>query len=219
MKTMRLPIVCLICLTVVPAADAARMEMDSFDTAMTRQYLAFTAWALGLGAATALADNSPEVPLTCAAPTAISTPDPRPADPRLRLAQSGSAGGTLGKKDQSLSGGQQSKEPPAQRERKQPSYSLSGTWDYTQDCQVGTYRGSFQISQTGASSFRGTANQVSPKISTSLVNGVINGNRISFNATFSSFESWSGTLSGSGRMQGTVTTSSVGNCTWRASRS
>jgi hypothetical protein len=96
---------------------------------------------------------------------------------------------------------------------------LSGSWEYTQDCQVGTYRGAFQISQTAASAFRGTAHQESPKISTPIVNGVISGNSISFNATFSSLESWRGTLSGSGRMQGTVTTSSVGNCTWRASRS
>jgi hypothetical protein len=130
----------------------------------------------------------------------------------------GSAGGTLGKKDQSLSGGQPSKEPPAKSERTQPSFSLSGRWQYTQDCQVGTYRGTFQISQTGTNSFGGTAHQESPKISTPIVNGTISGNRVSFSGTFSSLENWNGALSGSGRMQGTVTTSAVGNCTWHASR-
>ena len=51
-----------------------------------------------------------------------------------------------------------------------------------------------------------------------MVQGTINGNRVSFKATFSSLERWNGTLSGSDRMQGTVKTGSVGNCTWRASR-
>jgi hypothetical protein len=83
---------------------------------------------------------------------------------------------------------------------------------------VGTYRGHFEIFQTGGQSFRGTAHQESPKISTPMVQGRISRNRVSFKATFSSLESWSGTLSGSDQMQGTATTGSVGNCTWRASR-
>jgi hypothetical protein len=154
-----------------------------------------------------------------AEPSAIALPDRGSGTVEQRLAQ-GSTGGTLGKKDQSLSGGSQpSKEPPpAQRERKQPSYSLSGTWEFIQDCQIGTYRGTFRLSQTGAAGFHGSFEQQSPKMSGTVFDGVISGSRVSFKATFSAVETWQGSLSGPGRMQGTVTGSTAGGCTWTARR-
>src|SRR5262249_32571665 len=124
---------------------------------------------------------------------------------RLRLAQAGSTGGTLGKPDQSLSGDKQKGPAPKPQgsakpagESSRPSYTLSGAWDYTQDCQIGSYRGNFQFSQTGAHSLRGTAHQVSPQISSEIFDAAINGNRVSFKVTFSSVETWTGSLSGSG---------------------
>jgi hypothetical protein len=148
---------------------------------------------------------------------AAQTLDGRAAWSDSRLAQ-GSTGGTLGKQDQSLSGGQQAKEPQRRRENNRPSFSLTGSWEFLQDCQIGTYRGTFKLSQTGATSFSGSFVQEAPKMSGRVFDGEIDGNRVSFKATFSAVETWQGSLAGPGRMQGTVRGSSAGGCTFTARR-
>jgi hypothetical protein len=139
----------------------------------------------------------------------------------LRIAQAGNVGGTLGKSDQSLSGDRR-KEPPAARGPRRPSFSLSGQWQWTQNCQIGgTFRGTFRISQSTAGRFGGSFYQEAPKSPGRISEGVIDGNRISFTVTLTEpnvrVEKWNGTLSG-GNMHGTAISQNVGSCTFRASR-
>jgi hypothetical protein len=141
----------------------------------------------------------------------------RQIEATLQVAQ-GSAGGTLGKTDRSLSGGQQGPERRPQSERGQRSSSISGSWAFTQDCQFGTFRGTFRLSQTDGSSFQGSFSQEAPKIAGTVFDGKIQGRRVSFKATFSAVETWEGTLSSPGRMEGKVTGSNAGGCTWSARR-
>jgi hypothetical protein len=169
--------------------------------------------ALMLGAAAALADSGAEAAHAWAASAAISAPDPRLAAPRLRLAQGGSTGGTLGKKDQSLSGDQ-----PAAKGPGQPSSSISGTWKWIQDCQGGTYRGNFRISQTGANSFGGSVYQEAPEASGAIVEGRIQGSQLSFKVTLNAIlETFQGSVA-AGRLEGTSTSQNYAPCTWRGSR-
>jgi hypothetical protein len=79
------------------------------------------------------------------------------------------------------------------------------------------------MSDIGAGRLRGIIRQQSPDFSGTIFEGSIQGNQISFKATlrnplgFTQVESWTGSLSGTGRMQGT-SINPYGTCPWTASR-
>jgi hypothetical protein len=181
--------------------------------------LALAGMVLVFGTASAQADASLAPEGSAANPVV----EPRTIAGRFQLVQGGSTGGTIGKTGQSLSGDNPSKATSPEKGRTQPPSSISGRWEWTQDCQIGSYRGHLQISQTGASRFSGRIFQESPNLSGAIFEGRIQGNQVSFRTTLNlvgttGFETWSGSLPGPGRMQGTATTPRVGTCTWSASR-
>jgi hypothetical protein len=141
-----------------------------------------------------------------------------PVRPAVRLAQ-GSTGGTLGKRDRSLSGGGPSaKEAPSGHDRQRPASAIAGRWEWTQNCQFGLYRGTFEMHQAGANRVQGTVYQRSPEASGTIVEGRFRANRVSFKVTLShGVETFDGSLAGPGRLQGT-SSSQYGPCTWTASR-
>jgi hypothetical protein len=155
--------------------------------------------------------------------------------PCVSLAQGGSTGGALGKSGQELSGDRAKETAPETAPRQRPptgtgerpnnGSSVGGHWRWSSNCALGSFSGTFQLSQAGANSFNGTVRQETNGASGTVTRGSIQGNRVSFTVTLSGggwpttrVEQWSGSLSGSRIMQGTATTPSVGSCSWSASR-
>jgi hypothetical protein len=142
---------------------------------------------------------------------------PRGPSPTIILAQ-GSTGGTLGKQDNSISGGVQPSKESSDRGRKQPPPSVSGRWQWTQSCSFGSYRGTFELRQPSPGSLQGTVYQQSPEASGPIVEGRASGSSFSFKVTLShGVETFSGSVGGPGRLQGT-SHSQYGPCTWTAHR-
>jgi hypothetical protein len=148
-------------------------------------------------------------------------------------AQAGSVGGTVGKREKSVSGGENTTE----RRRVRTAVSaagnrnhsagftaatISGSWQYESSCSGSRGQGSLNIVATSATSFTG-AYYGSGKI----LHGRIAGSRVSFGTHFIIDRNWTGTVSGSGgalRMQGSFsgpTPGSLGgegNCRFNATR-
>jgi hypothetical protein len=144
------------------------------------------------------------------------------------LAQAGSTGGIIGKQDKSLSGSEEADRPgtaplekrPAANTRETPSRasknSLIGRWQWHAQCTNGTSweaafvataadKESVALDFIGAGGGKGT--------------GVVTGNRVRLLRSFAVFtQTWTATLSGGNRMNGEITSSGKGSCSFQASR-
>jgi hypothetical protein len=144
------------------------------------------------------------------------------------FAQAGSTGGTIGKQDKSISGGDETDRPraaplekrPAANTRETPSRasknSLIGRWQWHAQCTNGTtWEAAFVATaadkETVALDFIGAGGGTGT--------GVVTGNRVRLlRAYVGPTQTWTATLSGGNRMNGEITSSQAGHCTFQASR-
>jgi hypothetical protein len=143
----------------------------------------------------------------------------------VRLAQAGSTGGTLGKTEQSLSGGRAKgpapeKRPGPSRKSKASTYpvrlaSLLGKWQWTAKCASGTFNGTIELVQS-ADQFSGSFMNPNMGVSEKITDGRIHGNRVSFNhhtgLVIRRVELTLASVSGRFSMTGTMPTIFSGNC-------
>jgi hypothetical protein len=147
------------------------------------------------------------------------------------LAQAGSTGGSIGKRDKSLSGVEDTptpREPAAPSHRRvhpepeaRASASVDGHWRWSCDCASGkSFQGTFNFTQTG-SDFTGEMMQSGGGANGSVSGGKVSGGRVTFMVTLTNIiertEHWTGRLGG-GHIQGTLTTRFDGNCEFKADR-
>jgi hypothetical protein len=137
------------------------------------------------------------------------------------FAQAGSTGGTIGKTDKSVSGGEEETSPRRDKtktpEQGHTAAVLTGNWNWTAHCGPLSPGGVFVISNVSGTHFSGDfLSDV-----TGTLNGSIAGDRISFTRilpTMDSPQRWTGTISwSSGRMTGEITRP-LGVCTWSATK-
>lgn len=141
------------------------------------------------------------------------------------FAQAGSTGGTIGKTDKSVSGGESAAErhiPPSSRSKgQQPinrgasgqssEVSVAGTWRWIADCNNGHWEGQFDLVETSRGQFNGSFHEVG-----TISDGHTNGTSITFTRTWAlGTQNWRGQLA-AGRMNGTL--SGASTCSWEAMR-
>jgi hypothetical protein len=144
------------------------------------------------------------------------------------LAQAGSIGGSIGKQDKSISGGAEADRPraaplekkPAANTRETPSgvskNSLIGRWQWHAQCNNGTtWEAAFVATaadkETVALDFIGALGGTGT--------GLVTGNRVNLLRAFGGTkQTWTATLSGRNRMNGEITSSEGGHCSFQASR-
>jgi len=148
----------------------------------------------------------------------------------LAFGQAGSIGGTIGKTDKSVSGGEAAPETQTQKKSRskgqrpidkgnsdQPSEgSVSGRWRWSADCSVKGWQGEFDLAETSRGHFNGSFAGTSWQDVGTITNGHINGSSITFtrkNALVTQY--WTGRLA-AGRIKGT--SSGNDNCSWEATR-
>jgi hypothetical protein len=147
------------------------------------------------------------------------------AAPCVAQVQPGSTGGSIGKTDKSISGGESTAEPsvPAKSRSKgqrpvdsttsnQSSVSVAGAWRWSADCTgSGHWDGQFDLVETSRGQFNGSFEPVG-----TISDGHINGTSVAFTRTWVTFtQYWIGRLVG-GHLKGTL--SGNGTCSWEASR-
>jgi hypothetical protein len=142
------------------------------------------------------------------------------------LAQAGSTGGTIGKQDKSISGGESVVEPHApvksrpksQRPIETPEsseVSVAGRWRWTQDCPP-RWQGEFDLAETSRGHFNGSFAGTSWYDNGTITDGHISGTSVSFTRKSAPVtQYWTGRLT-AGRMKGT--SSGNANCSWEATR-
>jgi hypothetical protein len=164
-----------------------------------------------------LASGSAAVPAS-AADGELVTPD-------LRVAQAGSTGGTLGKPDQSISGGPAKEPPPAKAPgpKKAPggaatvavSGAIAGAWNWAARCGELNFQGIFALTQSSPTAFVG---RFDPPPAT-IVNGKIKGDQLSFDMVGTPMgladTRWTARVSGR-QMQGSIT--GAPTCTFTATK-
>jgi hypothetical protein len=147
----------------------------------------------------------------------------------LAFGQAGSTGGTIGKTDKSVLGGESTAEPhtpmksrpkgqrPIDRRTsdQSPEVSVAGSWHWIADCNNGHWEGQFDLAETSrgqiSGSFAGTSLH-----DLGTIEGHINGTSVTFtqkNAHVTQY--WTGRLA-AGRIKGTV--SGASPCSWEATR-
>ena len=141
------------------------------------------------------------------------------------FAQAGSAGGTIGKQNKSISGGEEQPARPksVSRPRRAPAASakassgggVSGRWHWQAQCQQTFYQGEFEIGAVTDGHFTG---QFFSDVAGPISAGEIEGSRISFmRSVFGFGQPWHGTFSGS-QMSGGISGALGDICTFKASR-
>jgi hypothetical protein len=143
----------------------------------------------------------------------------------LAFAQAGSTGGTIGKTDKSVSGGEDAAVPrtPAKSRSKsqgpidrdtsgQSSVSVVGPWRWIADCNNGHWEGQFDLVETSRGQFNGSFDPIG-----TISDGHINGTSVTFTRKWGAVfvQYWSGQLA-AGRIRGTL--SGASTCSWEASR-
>jgi hypothetical protein len=143
------------------------------------------------------------------------------------LAQAGSTGGTIGKTDKSISGGEAAPEtqtrtksrskgqrPIDQGNADQPlGVSFSGRWAWSAECSSGHWQGEFNLAPTSRGNFNGSFGST---LLGTIADGHINGASLAFTRKIPFVtQYWKGQLAG-GRIKGTL--SGNENCSWEAVR-
>jgi hypothetical protein len=147
----------------------------------------------------------------------------------LVFGQAGSTGGTIGKTDKSVSGGESTAEPhtPAKSRPKgqrpidrgtsdqSSEVSVAGRWRWTQDCPP-RWQGEFDLAETSRGHFDGSFAGTSWYDNGTITDGHISGTSVSFTRKSAPVtQYWTGRLT-AGRMKGT--SSGNANCSWEATR-
>jgi hypothetical protein len=140
----------------------------------------------------------------------------------LAFGQAGSIGGTIGKTDKSVLGGESAVEPHApakSRPKGTPDQSseasVAGRWRWISDCAA-RWQGEFDLAETSRGHFNGSFAGTSWYDVGTITDGHISGTSISFtrkNAAVTQY--WTGRLT-AGRIKGTY--SGNANCSWEATR-
>ncbi len=132
------------------------------------------------------------------------------------LAQGGSTGGTIGKRDKAISGGEVEVRKTVKREReplRSAARSLNGRWTVSQDCTQGRFEVELTIKHTSPTEFTGTSVGITTGAHSQITDGRLQGNRLTFSRALGSFsDRWTAQLTGPGRFSG----SSAGRA-WRCS--
>jgi hypothetical protein len=148
----------------------------------------------------------------------------------LAFGQAGSTGGTIGKTDKSVSGGESAAEPrtPAKSRSKiqQPidrnisdrssEVSVAGRWRWIAVCPSGRWQGEFDLAGTSQEQISGSFAGTSWHDVGTITDGHVNGSSVSFTRK-SAFTTqyWKGRLA-AGQIKGTL--SGNENCSWEATR-
>jgi hypothetical protein len=117
----------------------------------------------------------------------------------LAFGQAGSTGGTIGKTDKSVSGGESASEPhtPTKSRSKgqrpigrgtsdqSSGVPVAGRWRWSADCTVGHWQGEFDLAQTSRGNFNGSFAGTSAHDVGTITDGHTNGTSISFTRTSS----------------------------------
>jgi hypothetical protein len=143
---------------------------------------------------------------------------------RSVFGQAGSTGGTIGKQDKSVSGGEEqrgtSEKAKAKPRNSTGAYSMSGKWNWTAKCDdASEWAGAFDLAQAsdGAVSGMASGNDGSGSISGKLVGRKLTGTR-SYN--LGNINSITFTLTTGGRsLEGSENSKSHGVCKYQANRS
>jgi hypothetical protein len=147
----------------------------------------------------------------------------------LAFGQAGSTGGTIGKQDKSVTGGESAVEPhtPAKSRPKgqrpidggpsdqSSELSVAGRWRWRSDCTT-HWQGEFDLAETSRGHFSGSFAGTSWYDVGTITDGHISGTSVSFtrkNVAVTQY--WTGRLA-AGRIKGTY--SGNANCGWEATR-
>lgn len=149
----------------------------------------------------------------------------------LAFGQAGSTGGTIGKTDKSVSGGEAAPETqtqtksrskgqqPADRGRSdRPSVvSVAGRWRWIADCPDRRWEGEFDLSETSPGHISGSFAATSWYDIGTITGDHINASSITFTRNMSvATQYWTGRLA-AGRIKGTIS-SGGGTCSWEATK-
>jgi hypothetical protein len=146
--------------------------------------------------------------------------------------QPGSTGGTIGKRDKSISGSEdaappneslspKSRQTTARPNRQDTSKAaLAGGWNWNASCPNGNFKGEFEIRSTSASAFSG---HFLSDVPGAISNGQLDGKQVTFTRHYSNLlgtflQSWTGSLTQS-RIAGSLVDQPSGiRCTWEAAK-
>lgn len=151
------------------------------------------------------------------------------ASASLALGQAGSTGGTIGKTDKSISGGQNAAGPnpptssrsngqrPVERGASAQSSEapVAGRWRWIADCAGQPWRGVFDLVETSRGHFNGNFAGTSWHDVGTITDGQVNGTSVTFTRTGQVVQYWRGQLAAR-RIKGTL--SGNATCSWEATR-
>ena len=103
----------------------------------------------------------------------------------MAFAQAGSTGGTIGKTDKSLSGGEEQRQPvkrnSGDRNATAAPATISGKWSWQAKCEGGsTSTGDFNFDQNTDGTFSGSCHSISGAVPCSAISGRLTGNKATF---------------------------------------
>ena len=137
------------------------------------------------------------------------------------FAQSGSTGGSLGKKGKSASGGEMRAPAPKEKRKTAALVSISGRWHWEADCDVGGpgYKGAFEFEQSPDGTLKGMC---SGGADCGPISGQIAGNKATFSIDYTFSLNYHRNLArftvadGGKSMHGTEETQGHGTCRYQA---
>lgn len=147
---------------------------------------------------------------------------------RIAFAQAGSTGGTLGKTDKSVSGGEEERpgdRKSGHRKATATAATISGKWSWRAKCDDGSaWTGEFNFNQNIDGTFSGNCHNDTGAGSCSAVSGRVSGNNATFKVRW--FDVLGGhenpyefTIAGGGQsMEGTEHSQSYGACKYTVKR-
>ena len=151
------------------------------------------------------------------------------AVPCIAQVQPGSTGGSIGKTEKSISGGESGEPDTSTKSRSKgqrpvdrgasnqsPEVSAAGRWHWIAVCTSGRWQGEFDLAETSRGQISGSFAGTSWGDIGTITDGHINGNSIAFTRTWATgIQYWTGRLA-AGRIKGTL--SGNENCSWEATR-
>jgi hypothetical protein len=142
------------------------------------------------------------------------------------FAQAGSTGGTIGKQDKSISGGDQIEKPGNLQQRKhreespsrQVATTLTGPWDWKASCYGVPYTGALRLVQSAGGQLSGKFLSDSGAFQGGTITGLASGTQINFTRTNSTGSiRYTAVLGSPQRMEGSAT-QGIGGCSFTATK-